>query len=46
MSTALILVGSTVFVLGLIALIRGRIDWARISTRKTAGLVMAAAFAC
>jgi len=45
MSTALILVGFTVFVLGLIALIRGRLGWARISTRKTAGLVMAAAFA-
>jgi len=45
MSTALIMVGFTIFVLGLIALIRGRLGWARISTRKTAGLVMAAAFA-
>lgn len=40
----LILVGLFLFGLGLVGLIRGRINWARIGTRKTAGMVIAGAF--
>lgn len=44
MSTLLILVGFAAFVIGIVAVIRGRLAWARISNRKTAAWATAGAF--
>jgi hypothetical protein len=43
-SGLLIFVGLVVFVVGLVGLIRGRLGWARIATRKTAAAVVAGGF--